>query len=279
MAKRKKNDRHFSFVRDLLLPLMIIGFLSVTGYLFYKFLVNYEIIKPFGKNSTPLSGIYPAKNEKNDVQDTKPQNNTDSSVAGNAGDKQEKAADDGNNSISQNPDKNNGDSQEQKKPEPATQPENGQVSQNTDKVNTQENNNQAKSKEFYLYLIDIDDNGNLIFKKIKKAVSYTDSPVFAVISALIAYDGADYKNLIPKGTKLKGAWIKNGICYLDFNSVFLNNPYGFKAVEAQIYQVVNTTMQFESIKGVIIYIDGKQRKYFSEEGFLMDIVFTQKNEL
>jgi len=44
----------------------------------------------------------------------------------------------------------------------------------------------------------------------------------------------------------------------------------------QIYQVVNTVMQFNEVKGVRFLINGKAVKYYSEEGFILDITFRSK---
>lgn len=130
------------------------------------------------------------------------------------------------------------------------------------------------TEEFYLYLARLDGNEELYLTKIRQSVSFTDSPVFATINTLTAYQAKEpYINLVPKGTKILSAWIKEGILFLNFNDAFLNNQDGYKSIETQIYQIVNTACQFENVKGVFFLINGKILKYYSDEGFMLDIIF------
>jgi len=161
--------------------------------------------------------------------------------------------------------------------------------QNTDTQNTDTKNNDTKktvtkyekkinSGNFIIYLAALNKEYELYLATKTEKIDYTDSPIFAVISFLINYKPKEpYLNLIPAGTKLLGAWIKQGILYLDFNENFLNNNNGLESIEIQIYQIVNTAMQFNEVKGVRFLIDGKIRKYYSEEGFLFDITFKKKS--
>ncbi|HPC38015.1 MAG TPA: GerMN domain-containing protein [Exilispira sp.] len=152
------------------------------------------------------------------------------------------------------------------------------ISNNNIKSTKEKSNYKIISKYFIIFLAALDKQYELYLAKKTEKIDYIDSPIFAVISYLIKYKPKDpYLNLIPEGTKLLGAWIKNGILYLDFNSNFLNNKNGLKSIEIQIYQIVNTAMQFKEINGVRFLIEGKTRKYYSDEGFLLDITFKQKS--
>lgn len=126
---------------------------------------------------------------------------------------------------------------------------------------------------FNVYLCVVHDDGSLELKKVPAKIKYTDSPIFATISYLVNLKKEGYLNLIPEGTSLKEAWIKNGILYLNFNKNFLHNSYGLKAIDAQIKQIVKTALQFKNVKGVKFQIEGKTQKYFSDEGYILDVIF------
>lgn len=150
---------------------------------------------------------------------------------------------------------------------------------NIETISTNKKTEEKKTitKNFKVFLASLDSNDELFLTYKKIDITYTDSPIFSILSFLVSYNPPEpYLNLIPKGTKLKGAWIKQGILFLDFNEYFLANKNGIKAIEMQIYQVVNTVMQFNEVKGVRFLINGKAVKYYSEEGFILDITFRSK---
>lgn len=60
---------------------------------------------------------------------------------------------------------------------------------------------------------------------------------------------------IPKVTKLLGVSVRDGICYVNFDSSFLTEGYNQKA-EIPIYSVVNSILENGSAKKVQILIDG-----------------------
>lgn len=146
----------------------------------------------------------------------------------------------------------------------------------SDKKNTIKKNNDKISihkGNFYIYLCKLMDDGTIKLEKFPSKIEYTDSPIYSTITYLINTKINGYLNLIPEGTILKEAWIKNGILYLNFNKKFLHNTYGIKAIDAQIKQIVKTAMQFKNVKGIKFQIEGKTPRYFSDEGYIMDIIF------
>ncbi|MCX8058957.1 MAG: GerMN domain-containing protein [Spirochaetes bacterium] len=304
------KERKFSFIRDLLLPLILLSFVIFTGYLFFNFLVEYDVIK-IAKNNIENKKEEKKENIESKKDKSESLNEKDKNLnflerlfllfkKDNFNkDKTEILLKD-NNKISSSDLKDENIIIESKNNSAENKIEttinNNQVEEKNistvDKTKAQESVVENKKleeqknieikyieKEYFIYLVDVDESGNIIFRKIKVKIKFIDSPIFELIKTLISYKSSQYKNLIPEGTQIKSAWIKNGICYVDFNKNFLNNKLGYKGVEAQVYQVVNTIMQFENVKGVIIYIEGKVRKYFSEEGFIMDVVFTTKEKL
>lgn len=301
MPKEKK----FSFVVDVLIPLILIGFVIFTGYLFYNFLIEYDVIKN-SKNKMQaeqndqniqkeqkvkkenfftkfISNIFSKEDSEKSLNDEV--NKSSSQIAKKNEDSNIIVVND-NKEVNKNIDNKTDNKKDENINKNITEEtnksnENSNIVKEKVETKTEQNKNEIKyiEKEYFIYLVDVDEKGEIIFRKVKVLIKYIDSPIYELLKTLISYKSSNYKNLVPPGTEIKGAWIKNGICYVDFNKNFLNNNLGYKAVEAQIYQIVNTVMQFKNVKGVIIYIDGKQRKYFSEEGFIMDIVFTAKEKL
>ncbi len=101
-------------------------------------------------------------------------------------------------------------------------------------------------------------------------INKTATPLKDTLKALIDFRNENYLNLIPLNTKVNNVWIKNSYVYIDFSEEFEYNSYGAKGYNIQIYQVVYTATQFENIKGVYFYINGKEAKYLGGEGFIIN---------
>lgn len=64
---------------------------------------------------------------------------------------------------------------------------------------------------------------------------------------------------IPKGTRLLGISISNGICYVDFSRELIDNHPGGSAGELMtLSSIVNTLTEFNSIEKVQILVEGKK---------------------
>jgi spore germination protein GerM len=80
--------------------------------------------------------------------------------------------------------------------------------------------------DLYLCFVEIDPDGSIIRKLIKRTVPKTDSPLSAAINLVLQGPDttkAEERNcttLIPYGTKLLGARVTDGVAYLDFNDNF-----------------------------------------------------------
>ncbi len=72
---------------------------------------------------------------------------------------------------------------------------------------------------------------------------------------------------IPQTTKLLGVSVKEGICYVNFDSQFLNGGYD-QAPEVTIYSIVNSVIENGSVAKVQISVDGTS-----------DIVYKNKVDL
>lgn len=75
--------------------------------------------------------------------------------------------------------------------------------------------------------------------------------------------GDGYYNTVPDGTKLIKTTTKDGICYVDFNSSFLNKREGLTD-EAAIYSVVNSLAELSTVNKVQFTIDGVSVKKYGD---------------
>lgn len=126
--------------------------------------------------------------------------------------------------------------------------------------------------ELQLCFVEIDSEGSVIRKIIKRAIPKNDSPLSTSLKLLL--EGPDTtksaeKNcmsLIPDGTKLLGAKVKDGVAYLDFNEAFEFNSYGVEGYNAQLMQIVYTATSFSTVKSVQFLIEGEKKDYLGSEG-------------
>lgn len=87
----------------------------------------------------------------------------------------------------------------------------------------------------------------------------------AVIEKLISGSGMDTtKNTLPKGLKVLNVSVKDGICYVNFNSVFLDTIVDVSA-DVTIYSIVNSLCELPNIKKVQILVEGSSNKTFRDK--------------
>lgn len=65
--------------------------------------------------------------------------------------------------------------------------------------------------------------------------------------------------LVPEGTRLLNALVKDGVAYLNFSEEFASNRVGAEGYLAQLQQVVFTSTEFATVKSVQILIDGQKK--------------------
>ncbi len=97
----------------------------------------------------------------------------------------------------------------------------------------------------------------------------TQSPLTFTIEALLKGPSLSERShgmssLIPEGSRLISATVKDGIAYLDFNENFQFNPLGTDGYQAQLQQIVYTATEFPSVQSVQILIEGKKIDYLHE---------------
>lgn len=128
-----------------------------------------------------------------------------------------------------------------------------------------------KKTEVTLYFITIDSDGSVNRKSVKRSLAKSDSPLTDSINTLLQGPSLDEKSknmmtLIPDGTKLLGASVKNGTATLNFSENFEFNTVGVEGYIAQLMQIVFTATEFPTVKNVQFLIEGEKRNYLGSEG-------------
>lgn len=144
---------------------------------------------------------------------------------------------------------------QQQKPAPKTEP----------KPAPQPPANTTKSK---ICFVAIDSEGPVVRKVVSRTVS-KESPMGDALNQLLAGPSSTEaktgcQSLIPAGTRLLGASIKNGVATLNFSEEFQFNQFGVEGSLAQLMQVVYTATEFGTVKSVQILIEGQKKDYLTE---------------
>ncbi|MCR4938605.1 MAG: GerMN domain-containing protein [Treponemataceae bacterium] len=123
----------------------------------------------------------------------------------------------------------------------------------------------------HLFFIEIDSEGSVLRKETVRSIAKTTTPLTAAITALL--EGPDlnevekgYITLIPQGTKLLGASVKNGTATINFSDAFRYNQYGVEGYYGQLMQIVYTASAFSNINNVQFLIEGEKMDYLGLEG-------------
>lgn len=126
--------------------------------------------------------------------------------------------------------------------------------------------------ELQLCFLQIDTDGSINRKMIKRSVPKNMSPLTTAINLLL--QGPDTTkpeernciSLIPQGTKLMSARVDNGIAYLSFSEDFEFNTLGAEGYMGQLMQIVYTATTFSTVKSVQFLIEGEKKDYLGSEG-------------
>ena len=126
--------------------------------------------------------------------------------------------------------------------------------------------------ELMLCFIEIDGDGSINRKLVKRSVPKNDSPLTTAIKAVLAgpdttkSDERSCISLIPEGTRLLGARVSGGVAYLDFNDAFEFNTNGVEGYNSQLMQLVYTATSFSTVNSVQFLIEGQKKDYLGSEG-------------
>lgn len=156
--------------------------------------------------------------------------------------------------------------------EPAKTTENTKTEKPQSTVTTQkEKPTENLTTTASLYFVVVDSDGSIVRKVVKRKLPKTDSPLTNAINALLAGPTPEETNkncmtLIPEGTKLLGASVKNGVATLNFNENFEFNTIGVEGYIGQLMQIVYTATEFSTVKSVQFLIEGQHKDYLGSEG-------------
>ena len=122
-----------------------------------------------------------------------------------------------------------------------------------------------------IYWIRVDADGKLLPKSAVRLMPKSDAPMSDALEALFAAPTVEelkqgVRTLVPPGTKLRSAWVKDGVAFINVSEEFQFNQYGIDGALAQLSQVVFTATEFSTVKSVQFLIEGQKKEYLGAEG-------------
>ena len=122
-----------------------------------------------------------------------------------------------------------------------------------------------------LFFVQLNNDGSVSRKEVVRSIPKSNSPLTAAINSLLEGPNSDdviqnCMTLIPSGTRLLSASIKDKVATLSFSDDFEFNSYGVDGLVNQLMQVVYTACSFSSVNSVQFIIDGQKKEYLGSEG-------------
>ena len=132
-------------------------------------------------------------------------------------------------------------------------------------------NQSAAVRKAVIYWVRVDADGKLVPKSAIRLLPKSDAPMSDALEALFAAPTVaelkqGVRTLIPPDTKLRSAWVKDGIAFINVSEEFQFNQYGIDGALAQLLQVVFTATEFSTVKSVQFLIEGQKKEYLGAEG-------------
>lgn len=137
------------------------------------------------------------------------------------------------------------------------------------KSETKKNEPKTKVNLCFVY---VDSDGTVVRKIVPREIEKSDAPLTNTIKTLLKGPQSGDKNcmtLIPQGTKLLGASVRNGIATLNFSEEFEFGGISADSYSAQLMQVVYTATQFSTVESVQFLIEGQRKEYMGSEELQM----------
>lgn len=134
----------------------------------------------------------------------------------------------------------------------------------TETVQKEEEKPQTQTTNVKLCFVSIGTDGIVFRKQVTRAIPKSDAPLTNTIRALLEGPMGSDKGcmtLIPSGTRLLGATVKNGIAALNFSDDFEFNSYGADGYRAQLMQIVFTATEFSTVQSVQFLVEGQRKEY------------------
>jgi len=120
-----------------------------------------------------------------------------------------------------------------------------------------------------LWFITVNEDGRISRKLYIRKIVKSSAPLTNNIKLLLQGPTSEElktgcMSLIPSGTRLLTAIVKDGVAYLNFSKEFETNRLGSEGYLAQLQQVVFTSTEFATVNSVQILIDGQKRETLGE---------------
>lgn len=154
--------------------------------------------------------------------------------------------------------------------------------QSTDFVDNISNVNSFEKTELSLYFSD--ENGEKLVRETREVVHNINTSLEKlVIEQLIAGPSRPGLNpTLPKDTKLLNVSVNENVCYINFDSSFLNNALDVKEY-IPIYSIVNSLAAVSSVNKVQITVNGSQEVMFRDsislnQLFERNLDYNEENE-
>ena len=122
-----------------------------------------------------------------------------------------------------------------------------------------------------LFFVVIDNEGRVVRQEVLKDIPRSDSPLSDALNALFAGPSEQEAqrqiiSLIPEGTRLLSAVVRDDVAYINVSEEFRFNGFGVEGSIAQLAQVVFTATTFPTVSSVQILIEGQRLEYLGGEG-------------
>ena len=115
-------------------------------------------------------------------------------------------------------------------------------------------------------------------RKITKSESQFTDNIKLLLAGTNEYEHSNgLRTLIPEGTRLLSANVRNGVASLNFSEEFAYNPFGVEGYLGALMQVVYTATEFSTVKSVQFLIDGEKKEYLGNEGVWIGNPLTRNN--
>jgi len=113
------------------------------------------------------------------------------------------------------------------------------------------------------------DDADLSLVKVSRKLRASDSPLLDCLNALLSGPTAEEKNrnlvsLVPSGTRILSAQVRQNTVFLNFNEEFRYNTFGREGSAAQLKQIVWTATEFSNVHNVQIQIEGETVDFLVE---------------
>jgi spore germination protein GerM len=122
-----------------------------------------------------------------------------------------------------------------------------------------------------LYFVTIDADGRVLRSEATRDIPQSDAPLSDSLKALFAGTNAKeadkgLRSLIPTGTRLISATVKDGVATINVSEEFQFNQFGIEGYIGQLAQVVFTATAFPTVTSVQFLIEGQRKEYLGAEG-------------